>query len=288
LDSSKKEHERLRQERALLKEKSALLAVLFGGEKDLGEIRGGKFSDWRLEQLSFLPEAKREAVDDCVAAYEERKAAYEQENRGLFDAEWRAQSHQFEVDLMEQLSHLLTSAELREYELRNSQLAEELSGNLEHVSLTREQYEKLFDTYKKYGDMNNWIADSPEESEKAEEKEKALMAELRATLGPAVVQEYERNQDGDYTVLKTMAKRNNLPQETADKVYDLKDAAESAVEHIGQNGQLTPDQRDQALDAIRSETEKVVQGTLGDALYKKYLRSGGWWINELAPGPSSR
>jgi len=109
--------------------------------------------------------------------------------------------------------------------------------------------------------------------------------EIAAALGPDLGKQYQRDQDYSYRQLASLAVRNDLPAGTADKIYDDKDAAEQAVKQVQNDPTLTPQQRQAALQQIRIETQNTIKQALGDKSYKRYLRSGGWWINNLAPMP---
>ena len=95
--------------------------------------------------------------------------------------------------------------------------------------------------------------------------------------------ELDRAQDYQFQQLKGLAKRNDLPADTAPKIYDFKQAAEKAVEALKANQDLTPEARQTALTQIRTETEQSVQAALGDKIFKRYQNNGGWWINQLGP-----
>jgi hypothetical protein len=44
--------------------------------------------------------------------------------------------------------------------------------------------------------------------------------------------------------------------------------------------------RQAALQQIRLETETALKQALGEQAFLNYQRSGGWWINNLAPTQS--
>ena len=55
---------------------------------------------------------------------------------------------------------------------------------------------------------------------------------MKKTLGEARYNEWARMQDGDYKALTQMADRFDLPKETADKVYQMKQEAERLQQKI--------------------------------------------------------
>jgi hypothetical protein len=203
----------------------------------------------------------------------------------MYDSQYRAELRQLEAERLQGLAQFLTPEELREYELRQTQLANQLSHDLRGLTLTRDQYEAIYDIRKKYGDsiFNYGDVESKDARDKVQETQKALKGEIAAALGPAMGKEYERAQDYSYQELARLAKRSDLPADTAARVYEVKEAAEASVKQIQGNQDLTPEKRQEALRQIQAETENTVKTTLGEDNFKKYKRQGGWWINNLAP-----
>jgi len=62
----------------------------------------------------------------------------------------------------------------------------------------------------------------------------------------------------------------------------MKAEAQKAALELRRNKDLTPEQRTEALAAIRAETEKTVATTLGDRNFKTYKRYASWMRN-IAP-----
>jgi hypothetical protein len=288
---SRKNRERSRQQQELQKEKSDLLVSLLGvdPEKELRQAEGQPdFSIWSNSQLDFLPEAKRDAVQKYLDAFNDKLQDFYARNQGLWDAQSRAEQRHLQDQEMQGLAQFLTPEELRQFELRNSQLANQLSHDLQGLSLTEQQYEAVYDIRKQYGDsIYNWSDQDnpPDVARQIEQNKKNMDGEIAAALGPDLGKQYQRDQDYSYRQLASLAARYDLPADTADKIYDDKAAAEQAVKQVQNDKSLTSQQRQAALQQIRTETENTVKKALGEKSYKRYLRSGGWWINNLAPRP---
>jgi len=291
LAEQKKNRELWRKDRELQREKSALLVELLGvdPERELRREEGyDEPMDWNERQISFLPESKREAVAKYLEEFNERSQEMSERNRGIWDAQARAEQKQLEAEKLAGLAQFLTPAELREYELRQSQTATQLSHDLRTLSLTREQYEAIFDIRKKYGDsIYNYsdTADSKDARQRAEDSKKAMKDEMIASLGTDFAKQYERSQDYNYQQLTRLTKKHDLPGETAGRVYDYKTAAEESAKQLRENKDLTAEARQAALQQVRTETEAALRQALGDKIYNSYLKNGGWWINNLAPAP---
>jgi hypothetical protein len=288
----KKNRERLRQQQALQKEKIALLVELFGVDVEKQRLKeeGIDNEGWNPNgSLSFLPESKRNAVQKYLDDFQDREQDFYARVRGGWDDAARAEQKKLEQEKLAGLAQFLTPEELREYELRNSQMASQIASDLRGVSLTREQYEALFDIRKKYGDsIYNWsdAANDAATIKQIEQNKKNMQAEIATALGADKQQKMERAQDYSYQQLDRLAKRNDLPPDTASKIYDFKQAVEKAAQDLRLNTGLAPEQQQAALAQIRAETEQSVKTALGDKLYKRYLNNGGWWLNNIARPPS--
>jgi len=287
---NKKNREAWRKERELQKEKSALLVELLGidPEKERRKEEGiDEPMHWMDSRIAFLPESKREAVSKYLEEFEDKMQDFYARNQGMWDAQSRAEQKQLEAERLQGLAQFLTPQELREYELRQSQTANQLAHDLRTLAVTRDQYEAVFDIRKKYGDSiyNYGDIETKEAREQVEANQKAMKAELATALGPVMAKEYERSQDYSYQQLTRLAQRTDLPADTATKVFDYKEVAEQSVKKLQGDATLTTEQRQAALQQIRVETETTVKTTLGEKNYKRYLREGGWWLNNIAPSP---
>jgi hypothetical protein len=288
--------EAAKKQRQLQKEKSEHLVELLGidpekqrrKEDGLPEVSAYSFIAARTD---FLPESKKEAANNYLEQFEEKMQDFYRETSGMWDSQSRAEQRQLEAERLQGLAQILTPQEVREYDLRNSQIATQLSRDLNGLSISREQYEAIFDLRKKYGDSIYNYGDTAESKtgrDQVEENKKALNAELAETLGADFAKEYSRSQDYTYQQLARLAKRNDLPADTAASIYDLKTALEESAKTLRDNANLGSEQRKQALQEIRAKAEASVKFSLGDTVYQKYLNNGGYWIQNLAPGRPAR
>jgi hypothetical protein len=287
------QREAMKTQRQLQKEKSDRLIELLGvdpekerrKEDGLPEV---PYFSHMASRLDFLPESKREAVAGYLEAAEEKMQDFYRETQGLWGAETRAEQRRLEAERLQGLAQFLTPAEVRDYALRNSQLSSQLGHDLRNLSLSREQYETIFDLRRKYGDSLYNYADtsqSKESRDQVEESKKAFNAELAQALGSDFAKQYARAQDYSYQQLLSLAKRNALPPETAGAIYDLKDKAEAGAKAFAADTAMTAEQRQEALKQIRTETEETIKQTLGDTVYQRYLKNGGWWLRTLGSMP---
>jgi hypothetical protein len=278
-----------KEREALMKEKSDLLVELFGVDPEKQRQREEGLPDYRdfaRGNIGFLPEAKQESVKQYLDEFQEKMQDFYSRVSGAWDADARAEQKKLEAEKLEGLAQFLTPQELREFELRNSQMASQVASEINGVTLTRAQYEALYDIRKKYGDsIFNW-GDANNDAaarKQIEQNQRDLNAEIAAALGEDKGRELERAKDYSYQQLSSLARRAKLPADTAAQVYDYKQAAEDAAQLLRSNDEMLPEDRQAALQQIRVETETAVKNALGDKTYKRYLNQGGWWLNNIAP-----
>jgi hypothetical protein len=288
---AKVQRERNQQSRALEQEKTALLIELLGVDPRIArrEASGqaAAFYDYQDARIGFLPEHKRAAVREYLEQVQERFTEMYERNKGIWDAQTRAEQKALEEEQLRGLAQFLTPDEVRQWELRNSQLAGQLQHDLHTMTLTEEEYGAIFDTRKKYGDSihNYGDRESREEQEAIKAAKDGLLADLRLALGDDRAREYERSQDYQYQELHRLAKRNELPVATAAQVFDFKGAAEASLKQLREDKSLTAQQRLAAQQAIYDETLNSVKAALGEKAFKSYESSSGWWLRNLKPRP---
>ena len=291
LEDQKKNRDRSKQMQTMQKEKTALIVEIFGVDVEKQRMKEEGFDPenmgWNPNgNLAFLPEAKREAVKKYLDDFQEKMQEFYASTMGGWDADARAKQKKLEQEKLDGLAQFLTPEELREYKLRNSQTAQQISSDLHGVDLTRAQYEALFDIRSQYGDSIYNYGDAGNDAatiKQIEQNKKDMSAEIAATLGTDKSAELERAQDYQYQQLASLARHNDLPPETAPKIYDFKQAAEKAAEALKASPDFSSQERQAALAQIRAETEASVKAALGDKLYKRYMSNGGWWLNNIAP-----
>ncbi len=114
----------------------------FDPQKKLREESGGY--DYYERQVSFVAPEKREQLRRYLEEFQEKEQDHYGRNRGLYDAQERAERREMQEEKKRGLAAFLTPEELRQWELRSSQMASQLQSEITTMSLTQAQYEALF------------------------------------------------------------------------------------------------------------------------------------------------
>ena len=274
------------QMRALRKEESDFLKSLFGDdfyqqrEKDSGN------PDWADKYYAFIPKELREKVQDIDEQMNEAKQEIFAANEGYFDQDSQADLRKVEKKYHDQLAAMLTPDELLEWDLRHSDTANQLKNDLSAFDPSEDEFRALFKYKQAQDDLNppRSSDDDPpqlsaDDRQALRDQENALNDQLAQTLGTNRVAEYKMEQDSGNRNLMDAG----VPKESVFKLDDMKKQAEDAANKIRSDQTLSADQRTDALNAIRAETQSSMNDLLGPKQAKRYSNNGGWWLNNIAP-----
>lgn len=276
--------ERTEKERALNKEKRALLTELLGSApEDTPDLLAGAAT--QMEALfDFLPAEKRSKVFELMQDMQSRmqKAM----KGGVPDAEdMRKVMKESETAM----AGLLSPEELLDYNLRFSMTANMMRMQMAGFEPTEQEFLELFKKRKAYDDefggaFGGGLNLKGEEKAKQDAAKKALDEQVKAQLGDDRYQDYKRSEDYAFQAMYRAADREGLGKDAAVKAYDMKKAAEDQAKQIRADKNLSADQRTAALRAVRDETERSVKNVLGEKGYAGYERNNGtFWLKGIAP-----
>jgi hypothetical protein len=265
---------KLKQARELAGEKRALLKELIGVEP-AEKLALLELMDPREFLLDFLPQARRTQVIELEKLFTARSInAAASRRRGI---DWQKESATMEKEKEIELARLLSPEELEDYQLRRSSTAWTLRTQLEAFEPDEREFREIFKIRKHLEEefpSTRMDGLSNAASEQMKEHLKALLGESRYA-------EYERSQDNNFQIIYQEAVQNGLDQEAANKIYDLKKAAEQEARTVRADDSLTKEQRAAALQEIRTEAEKVVRTMFdGDSFHTLQGRTG-YWLDTL-------
>ena len=285
--NSKEELERQKKYRALEKEKIALLKDLLGVDPNKEARKEmGSFDYWE-RMYGFLAEDKKEKARELQEKYQEMQQEIWQRNSGgQLDDEDQKEIERLRKQQLAEMAAFMTPQELEEYELRASQTAGQLRHDLDGFDPSVEEFRQIFRIKKAREDdlaMNNYDPDDKALNERRQKAQAESDKQVKEFLGEDRYKEYERAKAWEYKELLRLTERQGLPKESAVAVFDMKKAVEEQAGKVRNDKSLTPEQRNEALKAMKVETEKAVAETLGETVFKKYKDRHGWWISNLAP-----
>lgn len=274
--------ERTEKERALNKEKRALLTELLGSAPDeKPDILAGMAT-----LFDFLPAEKRSKAFELI---QDRQSKMQKAMKsGAPDPEALRKAMKESETAM---AALLTPEEMLDYNLRLSGTANLMSMQLASFEPSEQEFLDIFKMRKAYDDEYTMggmgsLNLQGEEKQKQKAAEQQLNDQIKALLGEERYQDYKRAQDSAFQAMYSVADRENLGKDAAAKAYDMKKIAEQQAWKIRQDESLTKDQRTAALQGIRAETENSIRAVFGAKGYQSYQKQpGAYWLNNISPDP---
>ena len=124
---------------------------------------------------------------------------------------------------------------------------------------------------------------SSDQIRKRPEQQKDLEEGLADALGPDRLKEFKMMEQSEWRNLY----ESGVSRQDILKVVDIKAQAEDAARKLRSDNGFSSDQRTQALQALRAETEKTLTDIIGDRRVKSYASRGGFWLQNIAPRDSS-
>jgi hypothetical protein len=274
------------QMRALQREESDLLKSLFGEDFYQQRIKDDGGEDWMDKNYAFIPKELRERVQDIDSRMNEEKQDIYAKNEGYVDQYAQADLHKIEKKYHDELAKILTPEQLKQWDMRNSDMANQLKSDLSAFDPNEDEFRALFQYKQAQEDLNPQSdpdGDAPpltaDQRQANADKQRALDDELAQTVGTNRVAEYKLEQDYSYRSLID----SGVPKESVFKLDEMKQQAQDAANKIRNDKSLSDDDRSAALSAIRTETQNSINDLLGAKPAKRYSSNGVWWLNNLAP-----
>ncbi|EIQ01243.1 hypothetical protein OpiT1DRAFT_05816 [Opitutaceae bacterium TAV1] len=251
----------------LRREKAALRKKL------LGENPSAKPDD------NPVPPEKRALARDISEDYGAMIEQIRRESRGYTLPADEEKIRYLEAEKRRELAGILTPAELREYDLRSSQTAQQLKWNLAAFSPAEEEFRALHELQsafdEKYpsrnnGDQEYWRARN--------EAQKGLREQIKAVLGEERYKDYERSQDWEYRNLLRLTERLGLEPAAASRIHDLRDTVGQEAKKIVEDKSLSAAVRREAVVQLIEETRAQIISQLGEEAGQAYLKSQSEWL----------
>jgi hypothetical protein len=277
------------QLRELDKEQRTLIRELLGVDLQTEMAKYWNGEDDTQERLyGFLPQQKREQLKELQDRYDDLQQEIYARSKGLLLDEDQEQLKKLEKAKKAELAQILTPEEQEEYYLRNSSTANSLRYQLSGFNPNEDEFRRIFRLQKTFDDEFGMAFDTTDDTQievrslAQQDAQDALNDEIKKVLGEKRYNEYQRAQDADYKALIQLADRFEMPQDVANKVYDMKLEAEKQKQRIERVPNLSEEQRQNVLAAVARETEKSIAQVLGEKTFKAYRHASGQWINNLS------
>jgi len=276
---SSTDSELMKKLKALDEEKHGVLRALGIMPDTKTELAQVMVLDPLETMMDFLPDEKKARV---VKIMSEMQSNMMEASKDGVDQEAMGKAMQ---DMETALKGVLTPQELLDYQLRFSLTANMMRNQTASFEPNEEEFLKVFKLRESFDSEYSPMTrgnESEDQRKYREAAEKKLKEDIKASLGPERYAAYERAQDWSFQQIYQAAKKADLDTAEAVKVYDMKKIVEQETSKVRNNKDLTPDQRNQALQGIQQQSEASVKAVLGEKGWDQYNRGNNtFWLKNI-------
>lgn len=234
-------------------------------------------------QFGDLPLSKIDALQRVENDYNEMIAAVRTKAKGIILPEDREKLALLNREKRADLASILTPQELENYELRTSQSANMLRSRLAAFEPTEAEFRALYQAQlvlnEKFQAGFNGV-----DQQTREAHQNAYHDQLRALLGDKRYADFVRETSSDYQQLTRLVQRENLPKETPQLTYDLRNAIATESNLIFDNAGLSLDAKREALRQLAQNARNRILATLGPGAGPEYVRISDQWLTQMERG----
>ncbi len=232
----------------------------------------------KRDQLIELEEQHQQQLEDWAGTVGTRL-------NGVPTQEDQDRLQKWQQDFDEAEKQLLTSEELAELQLRESDVAD-WAGNLPGFEPTEDEWHSLTGLRSQYEESQRELGNADLTDEERTARQNELQANfdsaVQAALTPDQFAQYQLANNDQYQALHNVTQRYGLPDSVATQSLGVQQSAQTAAQQVRANSNLSPEAQQAALNAIQQETEQTLSQILGPTVLSTYKEYGGDWITGLS------
>ncbi|MCI0540402.1 MAG: hypothetical protein L0Z50_34805, partial [Verrucomicrobiales bacterium] len=276
---------RERMARELEREKSRTVQDLFGYSFEDYLADGSARSDRHADLVDRIAPESRSRAREVLRKYDQLEHELIERGNGTLGKlemeELRRAFYRKRAEMKAFLSH----AEMEEFELRASPIAEDLRNReLVGFSPTEEEFRTIFRIRR---DLEEGLGENPLPQNDGEiadidQMRNSLEKRLRDALGESRYADYQRSQDFAYRRLVELTDHFGLPNEPAIAVHELRLEAFREINSLSENPTVNLQTRQSVLRELQTEVRRNAAAALGDEVFAAYLTSPwGNWMEQI-------
>ncbi len=267
--------------RDLGKEQMALMKSLLGPD---GVPGSDEMNAWQRRQFGNLTPEKLTQLQSINTDYSELQQEIMQKANGVMLPEDREKLAYLEKEKLADIAKTLTPQEFEDFQLRSSNTANQLRGQLGSFNTTEAEFRALYKAAaaidEKYrtagtrnpGDYQNRQAD--------------MLTQAKAVLTPERFAAYNLATDPQSRQVSSLVARLELPPATTQQVVSLQQDFQNRQRALMTNRELTPANRTAQQAALLQEATAKLSTTLTPRGLEAYKQNGGQWLESLKPRPA--
>jgi hypothetical protein len=269
--------------RELGKEQSNRLKALLGPDALAGDDMQ---SFYQRRQYGDIPRGKIDQIQSITSDYNDlTQEIYAKTNGLVMLAEDREKIAFLEKEKLADLAKVLTPQELEDYQLRNSNVANQLRFSLTTFNATEAEFRAIYRANAaveaELGPLGNVRT-----SDDMRKRQDATMAQLQGIMPPERLAELKFATDPEYQQINRLVARLELPPATSQTVVALQKDMQQRATAVRTDRALAPEAKNTQLAALNQEATAKLTTTLGTRGFEAYKQNGGYWLQNLQPRPA--
>ena len=221
-------------------------------------------------RYNFLPPEKVAQLEDLQRDYSEMSAEIAQESMRFKLPSDAKQLQILRDEFRNDLASILTPEELTAYDQHFSSTAMLLRRSLASIDISEPEYLAIYDA------MKPGSSNYPQRFET-----------IQNMLGDDRFAAFQRQLNPAYQALLAAADRFDIPIDTINNVYGLRDTVASESQRIASDSTLSPAEKKQALQDLAENMRSQVRAQLGDDVGDAYLQMPSMsWLQRVSNGAS--
>ena len=260
----------------LMRERGRLMRDLLGD--DLFAAQGVDAKQAQQRRFGSIPKHKLELVQRIAEDYAEMTNQVRTAALDIFLPEDREKLALLERERRADLAAILTPEEMEEFEMRTSTVTSRLRSTLTYMDATEDEFKTIFRAYQPVADIvfpsGGMSRELMRERQEAQQK---VLEQLKIALGEPRYSDFARANTPEYQQLARMATAENIPHDSVQRAFALRDTAAQESSRIFDDASLTTEQKHAALKTLAGQTRIQALTLLGPTVGEAYLKGTRWY-----------
>jgi hypothetical protein len=272
---------RMEQYTTLQRERTKLLREALAGDFFASE----ETTAGQRRQFGNLSRQKIDLLQRVEDDYGEMQSAVRAATNGILLAEDREKIALLAREKKADLAAILTPEEMADYEMRSSPITNLVRNRLGAFQPTEAEFRAIFQMQQTLNDKFPYNSGMPVDMSQRQETTRALIEQLKATLGDARYAEFDRETTNDYQTLNRLAQREGLPTDVAIRAFNVRDQVAQESNRIYDDAALSPDQKRAAMQTLAQATRAQLVTLLGPTAGNTYVKQlDNQWLGQVERG----
>lgn len=270
--------------RDLGKEQMALMKSLLGPD---GVPESAEMTAFQRRQFGNLAPEKLTQLQNINSDYSELQQEIYAKANGVMLTEDREKLAYLEKEKNADIAKTLSPQEFEDFQLRSSNTANQLRGQLGSFNTTEAEFRALYKAAaavdEKYGTAGPFGPRNPGDYQN---RQADMLAQAKAVLSPERFADYKLATDPQSSQISRLVARLELPPATTQQVVAVQTDIQARQRALMTNRELTPADRTAQQAALLQEATAKLTTTLTPRGLEAYKQNGGQWLESFKPRPT--